>query len=229
MNIAVILISLSLISGNALAGNFVYRFKVDGRTVIKDQVPPEYVPLGYDVLDKQGRVIKTVRAAPTEAELAEIKAQEAAKKAREDAIKKQRDKDLNLKRLYSNTDDIERARKRKLDEINLVIVELKRRIINVEQRLDKTQLQAANYERKGEEVPADLRIEVANMQNTIRESEKGITEQQKALLQANQEFDALRARFRVLLVYSYGTLDEDVDLERVEKSLGPDIKPPIKP
>ena len=74
-----------------------------------------------------------------------------------------------------------------------------------------------------------MRIEVANMQNTIRESEKGITEQQKALLQANQEFDALRARFRVLLVYSYGTLDEDVDLERVEKSLGPDIKPPIKP
>ena len=76
--------------------------------------------------------------------------------------------------MYSNTDDIERARKRKLDEINLVIVELKRRIINVEQRLDKTQLQAANYERKGEEVPADLRIEVANMQNTIRESEKAL-------------------------------------------------------
>lgn len=227
--LATTLLTLVCLSDSALAGNLVYRFKVDGRTVIKDQVPPEYVALGYDVLDKQGRVIRSIPAAPTAEELAAIKAQEAAQKAREDAIKKQRDKDLNLKRLYSNADEIERARKRKLDEIDLIVSEQKRRITNVEQRLDKVQMQAANYERKGEEVPADLRIDVANMQNSIRESEKNIVEQQKMRLLANQEFDTLRARLRVLQVYTLGTLNEDVDLELVEKKLGPDIKPQAKP
>ncbi|WP_430460898.1 hypothetical protein ACQUQU_16985 [Thalassolituus sp. LLYu03] len=199
--------------------NKLYRFNVDGQIVVKDYVPAEYSHLGYDVLNKQGMVIKTVAPAPTADELAQRKAEEAAKKARQDAIAEQRQKDMNLLRLYAKPKDVERARQRKADEIESYIQLQRRRITDLEEKLEKSQAQAANIERKGLEVPADIRLEIVQLQNGIRDSEDNIRNRQQELGEVTRQYADQYERVRILQVYQPGVLDDEVDLDKVDQVL----------
>lgn len=212
---------LFVVSTSCLAGPL-YRFKVDGKTVLKDQVPPEYLALGYEVLNRQGIVIRVVAPALTAEQIAANQAQEAAKKARQEATLAQREKDTAMLRLYAGLLDIERARQSKLDEIETKTQELRNRVTNIEKNLESAQSQAATFERRGQDIPADLRLEVVNLQNQIRDYEQSIRASKQSLLSTQQEFNQLRLRFRILQVYPPGTLTEDVDFEQLDKVLGAD-------
>jgi len=199
--------------------NKLYRFTVDGRVVVKDHIPTEYSHLGYEVLNSSGMVVKTVAPAPTAEELAQRRAEEAAKKARQDAITAQRKLDLDLLRLYAKPSDVERARQRKADEIDSYIQLQRRRIVDLEQKLEKAQAQAANIERRGQEVPADMRLEIVQLQNGIRDSEGNIKARQQEMKESTRDFAEQYERVRILQVYPAGTLDADVDLDNVDQVL----------
>ncbi|MAY15225.1 hypothetical protein [Thalassolituus alkanivorans] len=207
-----------LASGPSFA-NKLYRFTVDGRVVVKDHIPTEYSHLGYEVLNSSGMVVKTVAPAPTAEELAQRRAEEAAKKARQDAITAQRKLDLDLLRLYAKPSDVERARQRKADEIDSYIQLQRRRIVDLEQKLEKSQAQAANIERRGQEVPADMRLEIVQLQNGIRDSEGNIKARQQEMKESTRDFAEQYERVRILQVYPAGTLDDDVDLDKVDREL----------
>ncbi|MBU2039355.1 DUF4124 domain-containing protein [Thalassolituus sp. C2-1] len=207
-----------LASGSSFA-NKLYRFTVDGRVVVKDHIPTEYSHLGYEVLNSSGMVVKTVAPAPTAEELAQRRAEEAAKKARQDAITAQRKLDLDLLRLYAKPSDVERARQRKADEIDSYIQLQRRRIVDLEQKLEKAQAQAANIERRGQEVPADMRLEIVQLQNGIRDSEGNIKARQQEMKESTRDFAEQYERVRILQVYPAGTLDDDVDLDKVDREL----------
>lgn len=210
---------LGLIMASPSYANKLYRFNVDGQVVIKDYVPPEYVKLGYDVLNSQGMVIRQVPPAPTAAELAQRKAEEAAKKARQDAITQQRDNDMNLLRLYAKPADVERARQRKADEVESYVQLERRRITDLQDKLQKVEGQAANIERRGQEVPADMRLEIVQLQNGIRDSENNINTRQAEMAEITRQFADQYERVRILQVYQPGTLDDEVDLDKVDQVL----------
>ncbi|TVP89194.1 MAG: hypothetical protein EA348_08790, partial [Pseudomonadaceae bacterium] len=98
------LLALLLVAGPSIAETGVlYRYINDqGVTVLDRRVPPEAVARGYEVLDRQGRVRRTVPAALTPEER-QAKRQAEAEQAERDMA------DATLLRLYSSLDDLDRA------------------------------------------------------------------------------------------------------------------------
>jgi hypothetical protein len=203
---------LALISPVAFAAKL-YRFEVDGRLILKDHVPPEYAQMGYDILNDQGLVIRRVQPAPTASELAEIAAKKAIKAALIERIRIRREADQALLRVYSKPGDVERARKRSTDNIVGYISLQKRRIISLTEKLERAQGRAANQERAGAEIPADMRLEIAQLQNQIRESHANVKIRSVEKINNIKAYAAEYARMQILLKYPPGTLDSDIPLE----------------
>lgn len=213
-----LVIAAAFASSSAYA-NKLYRFKVDGRTVLKDHIPPDMIRYGYEVLGSNGMVIEVVAPPPTAEELSRLKAAEQAKKRRIAAQAEQKTVDLDLRRLYEKPEDVERARLRKSEEVNTYIRLQQRRASGLEQKLSTAQTRAASFERKGGEVPADIRQEVAELQGALTDTERDIAERRKELSRITRDYAEQYERIRILQVYPVGTLYEDVDFERLEREL----------
>lgn len=203
---------LALISPMVYAAKL-YRFKVDGQVIMKDHVPPEYAQMGYEVLNDQGLVVKRVQRAATPEELAAKEAKEAIKAARIERIRVRREADQGLLRIYSKPEDVERARKRKVDNINGYIGLQQRRITDLTEKLEKAQARAANYERSGQEIPVDMRLEIAQLQNQIRESHSNIKIRNTEKVESTKVYAEEYSRMLLLLKYPPGTLESDIPLD----------------
>lgn len=213
------LIAASLLFSQVAFAKQSYRFKVDGKTILKDHVPPEYADLGYEVLGSNGMVIEVVKPALTAEELAAIAAQEAAQQARAKAIAKRKEEDMTLLRLYSQPEDVERAKQRQIFELENYIQLQRRNIADLEEKLEAEQNRAANIERNGREVPADVRTDIIQLQNSIKDSEKNISQRQAAMQEITRNMAEQYERVLILQVYQPGVLPEDVDLEYVDRKL----------
>jgi hypothetical protein len=203
---------LAFISPMAFAAKL-YRFEVDGRLILKDHIPPEYAQMRYDILNDQGLVIKHVEPAPTASELAEIAAKKAIKAARTERIRIRREADQALLRVYSKPADVERARKRSTDNIDGYISLQKRRIVSLTEKLERAQGRAANQERAGAEIPADMRLEIAQLQNQIRESHANVKTRSAEKIESIKAYAVEYGRMQILLKYPPGTLESDIPLE----------------
>ncbi len=212
--------ALTLVMACSSYAGKLYRFQVDGRTIVKDHVPSEYSHLGYEVLNSRGMVIEYVDRALTPEELQARKEAEARQEARKQAISERRAKDLELLRLYAKPEDVERARQRRVDELEAFVSLERRRITDLEEKLNAAQGRAANVERVGREVPADMRLEVVNLQNRIDEIRKTIDSRRQEMIQNTKQYADQYERMRVLQVYKPGTLDDEVDYDRVDQALG---------
>lgn len=200
---------LALISPMVFAAKL-YRFNVDGQQVIKDHVPPEYAQMGYQVLNLRGYVIKEVAPAPTAEELAIIEAEKARVATRLERIRLRREADQALLRVYAQPSDVERARQRKMDEIDGDIAMQRRRIVDLTEKLERSQERAANYERSGAKVPADMRLEIVQLQNRIRESHNVIKERKAEKVAKTKAFAADYFRMLILQKHPPGTLESDI-------------------
>ncbi len=209
---------LALISPVAFAAKL-YRFKVDGQLIIKDHIPPEYAQMGYAILNDQGLVIKHIKPAPTAKELAEIAAKKAIKEARLERIRIRREADQALLRVYSKPKDVERARSRKVDNIDGYISLQQRRIVDLTEKLERAQERAANQERSGLEIPVDMRLEIAQLQNQIRESHANINLRKTEKVESTKAYADDYARMQILLKYPPGTLESEIPQED-EASIG---------
>jgi hypothetical protein len=172
------------------SGVRLYRY-IDNRgvTVLDRQgVPPEYVGKGYEVLNSQGRVVQVVPPAPT----AEQARQAEAEKAQADA-------DAQLLHLYSSLEDVDRAKARKLAELDALIgvAQGNLRGFVVQQR--SLQSQAADLERAGRPVPKTL----IDQLDDLRDQQQGVNLQieryRELRRQAEADFARDRARVALLL------------------------------
>ncbi len=209
---------LALLSPAAFAAKL-YRFKVDGQLIIKDHIPPEYAQMGYDILNDQGLMVKHIQPAPTAEELADIAAKKAIKEARLERIRIRREADQALLRVYSKPADVERARQRKVDNIDGYISLQQRRIVDLTEKLERAQGRAANQERSGMEIPVDMRLEIAQLQNQIRESHANIKVRKTEKIESTKIFADEYARMQVLLKYPPGTLESDIPLEQEDSEI----------
>ena len=164
-----------------------------GQTVLDRQgVPPEYSGKGYEVLNQRGRVIQVVPPALSSEEL--LKAQAAAQSA-----KVQADADARLLRLYGSLTDIDRAKARKLAELDALIATAQSNIQALVAQQAALQSQAADQERAGRQVSQGLMDQITGVQDQQANMKADILRYQGVRVQTDKDFAQDRARLQVLL------------------------------
>lgn len=107
----------------------------DGRIHFGDNMPSSQATRGYDVINPgTGEVIRHVERVKTPAELAAAAAAEEKRHADAAAAAEEAKKDEILLQLYSNTSDIERARKQRMAEVNAQIKQVENALKRAERR-----------------------------------------------------------------------------------------------
>lgn len=171
------------------AETYLYRYEnEEGVKVINHAIPPEYTQKGYEILSSTGRLIKVVPPAPSDGEIAE-----------EVAKRQLREQFEILKRRYGSTEDIEKAKGRRLENINTNISILRGNIGSIQLRIENLMSKAAEMERLGRPVSEDLLKEMADSRAELAVAE--------ANLQARiDEYKAISERFeRDLVTFREGS------------------------
>ncbi|SRR5690625_276 len=180
-------------SGPWAAEKVYYRYTNEhGVTVINDRIPPEYVPLGYEVVTIGGTVVRTVAPAPSKEEL-ERRAQE-----RELAEERQR-QDAELRRRYSTVADILAAKERRLNTLQSNIAVLEGNVNSVRARARNMETRAAGLERSGREVPESILEGLASLNQEEQDLLQQIEQRTLEYQETAQSFDRDIARFEELI------------------------------
>ena len=188
------LVRITLLSGLLLPllGNAaeVYRYLNDKNLPVLDRqgVPPQYIGKGYEVLNEQGRVIRVVPPAPSEAERQRM----AEDKARASS-------DAQLMRLYSTQEDIDRALERKLAEVDGLIGVAAGNKQSLRTQQVNLQSQAAELERSGRPVPEHLVAQIENLKLEQVQLDKDIQRCKGVRAEAQASFAADRVRLGELI------------------------------
>ncbi|MCQ4312442.1 DUF4124 domain-containing protein [Pseudomonas stutzeri] len=176
--------------GAAAAHADLYRYVDDKGVVVLDRhgVPPQHIGKGYEVLNDQGRVTRVVPPAPTPEErqrLLEAKARAGS--------------DAQLLRLYASVKDVERARARKLSELDSVIGITRGNLQALRTQQGNLQSQAANHERAGRQVPEQLLMQIDNLNKEQASLRRDIERYKQARNKAEISFGKERERVAELL------------------------------
>ena len=187
-------------SSELYAADILYRYKdKSGGIILNEYIPPEYVALGYTVLNSQGMVIRVVPPALT---ADEINRQEKAKKEKavKDAKrKKQLEEDERLLRIYSVPEDVERALERKLASIDVFIQSKQGVIQELLNQKQKIQAKAADLERSGKDVPSHLLVEMKALQQMVADHQSIIDAQENEKKVQRHRFQQDLERLKQLL------------------------------
>lgn len=176
---------LALCSPLLVTAAEMYRYVNErGVTVIDRQgVPPEHVAKGYEVLNEQGRVISVVPPAPSAAERQRL-AEEKAKAS----------SDAQLLRIYSEVGDVDRARDRKLAELDGAISVAQSNLQSLRTQQGNLQEKAAEFERAGRKVPEHLLVQIENLKIEQAGVEQDIARYRETRVAEEAAFAADRAR-----------------------------------
>ena len=184
----------------ARSADYLYRYVNDkGVTVINYSIPPEFVHKGYEILNRDGSVHKVIPRSLTEEELADQSS--AAYQARVEAEEAERlrkwDESLLLR--YSSIEDIEAARDRALNELRIRVSILQGNVRSLQGQVESNQRRAADAERRGRPVPANIVATIDGLNDEIVETERQIKERRREMEVVNEGFQRDIDRFAVLL------------------------------
>ena len=175
------------ISSSVLANTYKW---VDGqgKTHYGDTIPAQYAGQGTSEMDKKGLIIKKTPAALSPDQ----------RKAQEDALASQKvealkvmersRKDKALLNTYSNEQEIDMARDRNLQQIDLAAQSDQVRQKSAQTRLTKFRNQSYDLIRSKKAVPAELK-------HDIEDAEKEVAQINAVLRQHLQNKEAARTRF----------------------------------
>ena len=163
-----------LVAGTAIAGEMYRYYDEDGSPVITTTLPSEVAERGYQVLNSSGRVIEEVDPAPTAEEIAERELQAALERQRQEAEEAQQRQDRRLMRQYSHPDDTVRHLQRQLREMYSLIRLKQGNITNLENQIAQEESRAANFERRGDDVPDRVKDRIARLERQKADIEDDI-------------------------------------------------------
>lgn len=186
-----LLLTLSLIPLAAEARQF-FRYKdADGQIVINSSIPPEFVKNGYEIIDDKGVVLREVAPQLSEEEIRN-------RRAEEQRIQEQRVRDAELVKLYRSPGDVDRAMRTWLSRLDMEIRLKDNRIDILRSEFNALQSEAANQERAGESVDADLLTQMAEIEAEIAEYQAEIEDVEARKAEAREEFGADRERMEII-------------------------------
>jgi chromosome segregation ATPase len=176
-----------------------YRYRnADGVVVVGYQVPVDAVAGGYEVLNKEGMVIKVVprELTPQEREVKDAETKREAEAKAEQERLRQWDESLMLR--YSTVADIEDARQRALGALQIRMSILRGNRRSLKQTVENYQAQAADMERAGQSVDVERLRAIESLQDEIAATERDITDRQREIEALEQAFEADIERFNML-------------------------------
>lgn len=167
-----------------------YRYVSQHGVVVLDSqgVPPEYVGRGYEVLDKDGRVLRVVPPAPTAEEL----------RLRAEA-QRQAEADAQLLRRYVSIADLEQTRRQQLGNLDGMAAAAQANLQGVQGQMRALERQAAERQRAGQSVPPALREQLEGMAGDQRRIEADLQRLQVQREALEAEFARDRARLVKLI------------------------------
>jgi hypothetical protein len=163
----------------------------DGTTHYGETVPPEYAHKDRTELNKSGRVVNTREVLTPEELQAERAAKAQAEADQREAARRKLESDRHdqmLVNTYSSSSEIDLARKRNLQQIELRINGINSQIKIVNDNLLGLQKEAEGYTNRNRPVPKSL-------QEDLKETEIRLGKLQKDLETPAAEKAALEARF----------------------------------
>tara|TARA_Y100001949_G_scaffold176349_1_gene189109 strand:+ start:1096 stop:1680 length:585 start_codon:yes stop_codon:yes gene_type:complete len=183
------LLLLGLLASTAAQAEL-YRYVDDKGVVVLDRhgVPPQFIGRGYEVLNDQGRVTQVVPPAPTAQErklLLEAKARAET--------------DAQLLRLYASVADVERAKARRLSELDSIIGITRGNLQSLRTQQANLQSQAANHERAGRKVPEQLLVQIDNLAKEQASLKRDVERYKQTRKQAEVSYGRERERVAELL------------------------------
>jgi len=170
----------------------------NGRTVMSAIVPPHIVPKGYDVLSGQGRLIERVPPALSEEQIRVRDAKIEAERLAEIARKEQVVKDQKLLKQYGSADSAVHILKRRLAEIDSVLVSRRAAIAAAEKSIVENEKRAAESQRNGKAVPKRVTDDIAKARADIENSRHIIAERQETYQQVVAEFSEIVRRLEIV-------------------------------
>ncbi len=181
------LLALGLLASNMSYAIEYYRYPDErGIMVINSQgVPPHLIGNGYEVLSEQGRVVRVVPRAPTPEEYRKMQADEEQTKS-----------DRQLMMLYTRVEDIDRARDRKVSDINGQISIARGNLLSVNSLKADLQGQAASQERAGRKVPAELLKQIED----VTVDQQRLQQQVARYMQSKKDVENLFASDKLRLI-----------------------------
>lgn len=184
------LVALGLLTATLAHAAELYRYTDERGVVVLDRhgVPPQHIGRGYEVLNEQGRVVRVVPPAPTAEEM-----------QRQQQAKARAAADVQLLRLYASPDDVERARKRKLAELDSISGITQSNLQSLRTQQEALRAQAAQHERAGREVPQNLLTQIANLEKEQAGLQRDQVRYQRAKVEADASFARDRERVAELL------------------------------
>lgn len=199
--LGILLLSLGLGSGGLhAAGGQLYRYLNDkGVTVIDDRIPPEYSSKGYDVINSDGSLVRRVPRQLSEEELLLRNTDEAKARFKDEEEQRLRDWDKTLMLRYSTVDDIEAVRERAIRDIQLRISILKSNLMSIKSQIEREQQKAADIERRGSQVPAELSRNINILRLEIEDTEQSIAVRRKEISEVKASYQSDIDRFNTLL------------------------------
>ena len=163
-----------------------YRYTNDkGALVTSSSITPEYARKGYQIVTVTGVVLSTVAPEPTAEQRAQLAQQEKDKLTAEQ--QKVHDRELLLR--YNSLDDINVAKKRRLDEINNQIVLLNSNAGTLKSQMDSEHQRAAIFERNGQPIPQVQLDKINALQQAIKVTEDQVVQRKQELVDETARFD----------------------------------------
>lgn len=159
----------------------------DGTTHYSETVPPKHADKDRSELNKAGRVVKKKEALTPEERLAK-EHELAEKRAAEEAAREQKRRDRALTSTYSNEKEIDLARQRNLQQVEARIDSINSQLKMARGNLAGLEKETEGYKAAGKPIPPSLREDMA-------ESQKRLDKLQQDMKKAQEEKDALNARY----------------------------------
>ena len=170
----------------------------NGQVRYGDHIPAQYATRSNETLNPEGVVVDSKAAAKTKEQLAEENRlrELAEQKARID--KERAYQDRILLDTFTNEDEMVMTRAGKIEAVEANIRVTNGRIEKLKQRLAETNRRAANLERSGRPVPAELTRQIKDAHNQIQQNLDYIENRKLEQQAIREKFEVDIKRFREL-------------------------------
>lgn len=194
-----------VLSSSTQAGKLYKWVDEDGNVRYSDQIPPNQAKREHSQLNSQGVVVTTQEAAKTEAQLAaeaKAKREKEAREAEETRLKKiQQQKDQVLLMTFSSEEELELARKDRIEVMESVIQLIRNSIESTEEKLAVLQNNAdSNFLSQGKEVPGGLAQKIEHFTRKIETRTRQLEQKMADKAKINEKYELDLARYRQLTV-----------------------------
>lgn len=195
-----LLLATSLLALPAMAAGELYRYKnEEGVQVINDAIPPKFVVNGYDVINMDGSLVRRVPRQLTKDELRYHNTDESRARMKQEEELRMREWDESLLLRYSDIADIEAAQSRSEHDLQIRISILKSNLISIKSQIEREQQRAANVERRGGVVPAELSQNIDTLRLEIEGTEQSMRVRKEEISSVKASYQRDIDRFTTLL------------------------------